>query len=87
LKNRGYDYAIVATILFGASTATAKDLLQKSSPRLLAGLLYLGSGLGLLLVKIIGRAFRPSRTAILRGRDWFRLGDATVFGGVLGRYC
>ncbi|HMT92303.1 EamA family transporter [uncultured Thiothrix sp.] len=41
--------ALTAAILFGASTPLAKLLLGVLNPWLLAGLLYLGSGLGLLI--------------------------------------
>jgi drug/metabolite transporter (DMT)-like permease len=44
---RGIVYALLAAILFGASTPLAKLLTQQISPVLLAGLLYAGSGLGL----------------------------------------
>ena len=40
--------ALAAALLFGASTPFAKQLLRDVSPVLLAGLLYLGSGIGLL---------------------------------------
>lgn len=47
--------ALAAAILFGASTPLAKQLLGEgpttASPFLLAGLLYLGSGIGLHLLK------------------------------------
>lgn len=43
-------FALVAAVLFGASTPFAKLLLGEGvSPVLLAGLLYLGSGCGLAL--------------------------------------
>ena len=38
---------LAAALLFGASTPLAKQLLRDTSPMLLAGLLYLGSGIGL----------------------------------------
>jgi hypothetical protein len=39
--------ALAAALLFGASTPCAKALLAEGPPILLAGLLYLGSGIGL----------------------------------------
>ena len=39
--------ALAAALLFGASTPLAKALVGEVPPLLLAGLLYLGSGLGL----------------------------------------
>src|SRR5579862_1217437 len=46
----GVAYALIAALLFGASTPLAKLLLHDVSPVLLAGLLYAGSGLGLLIL-------------------------------------
>ena len=81
----GYVYAILAALLFGASTPAAKGLLVGASPWLLAGLLYLGSGVGLLIVRACSRALGiPRKDAVIRGRDWIWLASATTFGGVLG---
>ena len=61
--NPGIASALVAALLFGASTPLAKGLLQGLSPLLLAGLLYTGSGLGLLvLLALRGHAQATSRT-------------------------
>ena len=75
--------ALLAAALFGASTPLAKGLLQNTSPQLLAGLLYLGSGLGLLLVWGVQRD-RRQREAALSRRDLPWLGGAIALGGVLG---
>ena len=40
---KGVLYALLAALLFGASTPLAKSLLPQMTPLLLAGLLYLGS--------------------------------------------
>lgn len=45
----GIIYALSAAVLFGASTPFAKTLLTHIAPVTLAGVLYFGSGLGLLL--------------------------------------
>ena len=59
-------------------------MLTGTPPLLLAGLLYLGSGLGLFSVRAILRWNRPIRSeAPVRGRDWIWLFSATFFGGVL----
>ena len=42
--------ALAAALLFGASTPLAKLLVGQMPPLLLAGLLYLGSGIGLALL-------------------------------------
>ena len=80
----GYIYAILAAVLFGASTPAAKWLLADASPWLLAGLLYLGSGIGLFIARLSLRILSPSRSeAPIRGRQWFWLLGATLFGGVI----
>ena len=57
---------VAAALLFGASTPLAKLLAGEISPLLLAGLLYLGSGLGLgmlLLLRYLGAGRRCEATA------------------------
>jgi drug/metabolite transporter (DMT)-like permease len=75
--------ALLAAALFGASTPLAKGLLQETRPQLLAGLLYLGSGAGLLLVWL-GRRGGTRREAPLSRRDVPWLAGAIASGGVLG---
>ena len=45
----GITAALVAALLFGASTPFAKALLSEVTPWLMAALLYIGSGVGLSL--------------------------------------
>lgn len=74
--------ALGAAALFGASTPIAKALVAGVHPVVLAGLLYLGSGVGLLAFR--ARAWlRPGGTGLVRG-DWPWLAGAIAFGGVLG---
>jgi drug/metabolite transporter (DMT)-like permease len=76
-------FALAAAALFGASTPFAKLLLGEISPVVLAGLLYLGSGLGLALPWLAqGRSQHP-REAPLAARDWTWLAGAIVSGGVV----
>ncbi len=56
--NRSAVYALLAAALFGASTPFAKLLVGEIFPVLLAGLLYLGSGIGLTLVRMIAMLAR-----------------------------
>jgi len=63
--NTGIAGALIAALLFGASTPLAKLLLHDVSPLLLAGLLYAGSGLGLLLVLAL-RALRSGGSGLRR---------------------
>tara|TARA_R110001599_G_scaffold342884_1_gene565050 strand:+ start:6975 stop:7223 length:249 start_codon:yes stop_codon:yes gene_type:complete len=48
--------ALGAATLFGAGTPLAKLLLESVNPWLLAGLLYLGSGLGLTMYRFLRRS-------------------------------
>ena len=77
--------ALLAAALFGASTPLAKLLLQDISPLMLAGLLYLGSGTGLLAIRI-GRSWFAkdgNHEARLRLPDYAWLAAAVVAGGVV----
>ncbi|MDP3560978.1 MAG: EamA family transporter [Legionellaceae bacterium] len=74
--------ALGAAFFFGASTPFSKELVGQISPLLLAGLLYAGSGIGLILMRLIkDRGWSHSR--LLKG-DWFWLIGAIGFGGILG---
>lgn len=82
----GATFALVSAALFGASTPFAKLLLgQGADPWLLAGLLYLGSGVGLSLVWLLRRwSGAVSSEAPLRAADlpWLLL--VILAGGVVG---
>ena len=77
----GVGAALGAALLFGAGTPLAKLLLAGTSPWLLAGLLYLGSGLGLTLVRWLRRSEVRARLAPGEG-PW--LAGAVLAGGVVG---
>ena len=77
--SRGPLYGLAAAALFGVSTPLAKLLLGEIPPVLLAGLLYLGSGLGLTL----WRAARRSEEHLTRA-DWPSLAGAIICGGIFG---
>src|SRR5215813_11248474 len=78
--NRGVPAALGAALLFGASTPLAKLLLGEVDPWLLAGLLYLGSGIGLAFLLLLSRS---KRARVARG-EWGWLAGAVLSGGVLG---
>jgi drug/metabolite transporter (DMT)-like permease len=77
----GITAALAAALLFGASTPLAKQLLRDTPPMLLAGLLYLGSGVGLSLVRLLRD--RGWRVPVLERSEWLWLLLAIGFGGVL----
>jgi drug/metabolite transporter (DMT)-like permease len=78
--NTGVIAALLSALLFGAGTPLAKLLLADVGPWLLAGLLYLGAGSGLLLFRQVRRA---PRVRLARGEaPW--LAGAILAGGVLG---
>ena len=78
--DRGVWAALAAAALFGASAPFAKRLLPDTGPWLLAAVLYLGSGLGLALLR---HARRAARVCPTRG-EWGWLAGATLAGGVIG---
>jgi len=79
----GVAYALGAAALFGASTPFAKRLLPTVAPVLMAGLLYVGSGLGLAVFWMLRRG-AASREARLTRRDLPWLAAAVVSGGIIG---
>jgi len=78
--------ALGAALLFGASTPFAKQLIGQgegfSYPFLLAGLLYLGSGLGLTLTRLLRD--RGWQAVAMPAHERLWLLGAIGFGGVLG---
>ncbi len=76
----GIGAALAAAALFGAGTPLAKSLLGAVDPWLLAGLLYLGSGLGLAVWRFLSRAQRVFLPA--DQRPW--LAGAVIAGGMVG---
>src|SRR5450759_2716005 len=79
-RQPGVAAALGAALLFGAGTPLAKWLLDAVSPWLLAGLLYLGSGVGLTLYRrlIDAPAVRLPRNEL----SWFA--GAILAGGIVG---
>jgi drug/metabolite transporter (DMT)-like permease len=77
-------FALGAAALFGLSTPIAKDLLHTLPPQMLAGLLYLGSGVGLGLYAIAQRARSGRAESPLKRSDAPWLAGAILAGGVAG---
>jgi drug/metabolite transporter (DMT)-like permease len=81
----GIAFALVSAALFGASTPLAKALLGDVSPWLLAGLLYLGFGLGLGVVRSVRRLHGGVPAEASRTRaDLPWLAAVVLAGGVVG---
>jgi drug/metabolite transporter (DMT)-like permease len=84
--HRGAAYALASALLFGGSTPLSKALVGDIHPVLLAALLYLSSGLGLLVVRLCQRLFlirTPDTTARLGVNGSLWLGAAILSGGVI----
>lgn len=82
---RGPALAVGAAVLFGASAPLAKMMGSSINPWLLAGLLYLGSGVGLAAWRRIrDDSSTRSAEASLQGSDWRLMAAIIIFGGVAG---
>jgi drug/metabolite transporter (DMT)-like permease len=75
-------YALGAAALFGASTPLAKLLVGEMAPLVLAGLLYLGSGIGLLAWFFLRGSGRRSLNLSSGDLPW--LAAAIAAGGIVG---
>jgi drug/metabolite transporter (DMT)-like permease len=77
---RGIGFGLLAAVLFGVSAPVAKLLLPSSGPFLLAAILYLGAGLGLLALAPL----RRGETARLTKADAAPLAVVIGAGGIVG---
>jgi drug/metabolite transporter (DMT)-like permease len=77
--------ALLSSILFGASAPITKMLLGKIDPIPLASLLYLGSGLGLLIFQIVKQLIKKQaiNEAPLKKKDFMWLSGAIIAGGII----
>jgi drug/metabolite transporter (DMT)-like permease len=81
----GVPLALGSAVLFGAVAPVSKLLLDAVSPFMLAGLMYLGAGLGLAAYRLVRRSYpEPAAEAQLKRADIPWLAIAIVTGGVLG---
>ena len=78
-SNPGIFAALGAALLFGAGTPFAKLLLGPVSPWLLAGLLYLGSGSGLFMWRLL----RGTKTSRMNFAEMGWLAGAVISGGMI----
>jgi drug/metabolite transporter (DMT)-like permease len=79
--HKGIRDALAAAVLFGLSAPLAKVLVRDLSPQLLAGLLYIGSGLGLTIVAVV-RSRNPRSNPGLHPADIPFLAGAIAVGGI-----
>ena len=79
VRPQGIGFAFLAAVLFGLSTPFAKMLLHHAAPIMMAGLLYLGSGIGLSALYFLRRA-KDEPPLPREDRSW--LAGAVFFGGV-----
>ena len=86
---RGGFYGLAAAALFGVSPPLAKLLLPEAGLLLIAGLLYLGAGLGLLAFEVL--FYRGSdasrRESPVGPADRWLLAGMVFTGGILGPVC
>ena len=82
MKSPAFLMAILAALFFGAATPVSKPLLAHLTSFQLAGLLYLGAALGVILLLVRERKFIPP-WRMDRCNLWLLLGSV-VFGGILG---
>ena len=80
-RQPGVVEALIAAALFGAATPFASRLAGDTAPAVLAGLLYLGSGIALSLSMLVWPLGHEARL-VRRDLPW--LGGAIFFGGGLG---
>ena len=85
MNRTGISLALLSAALFGASTPLAKLLLAEVDPWMLAGMLYAGAGLGLLVVHLTRGALALAvAEAPLRRADLPWLAAVIAAGGIGG---
>lgn len=83
--HRSIVYALASAVLFGASTPLAKLLLSDAAPLMVAGLLYLGSGVGLAAwLGLRALSAGATRASPIGRAEWPWLAGAIAAGGVAG---
>ena len=81
MRNAGVIAALASAVLFGVTTPIAKELLSGTQPLLIAGLLYLGSGIGVSALRLIQD--RGWSATGLKAGDWPWLALTTLVGGII----
>src|ERR1700704_6611858 len=84
MNSKAVSYALASAVLFGISTPAAKVLLGSIHPIALAGLLYCGAGVGVLLLRLFPWAALGPKAAGLNKSELPWLAGAILAGGVVG---
>lgn len=79
--------ATLSAVLFGISPVLCKLVIGEMSPALLAGLLYLGSGIGLQILLLFQRRNSLQEVLKLSLQHRIKLLGATMSGGVIAPLC
>ena len=79
----GVPLALVSAVLFGATPPLSKLLLDTVHPFMLAGLLYLGAGIGLAIYRLVSGGAKTDEARLSR-KDVPWLALAIILGGVAG---
>ena len=83
----GQFFALLSAALFGVSPVLCKAIIGEMSPALLAGLLYLGSGIGLHVVLVFKHQSSLSELKMLPPLHRLKLLGAIVSGGIIAPLC
>lgn len=81
-KSSAFFIALLSALLFGAATPVSKPLLESFSSYQLAGLLYLGACLGVIIPGL--KSPKPFFSMRMNRKNGLRLAGAVIFGGVFG---
>jgi drug/metabolite transporter (DMT)-like permease len=87
LSHSGALYALIAAGLFGISPTLTKMVIGDWSPILIAGILYLGSGIGLLVIIKYQKIDAKSEFQKLSNIHRWKLLGAIISGGILAPIC
>ncbi len=79
--------ALLSAVLFGISPPLSKLVIGNMSPLFLAGLLYLGSGIGLMVVLVWQKVTVTKELARLSMHHRMKLLGAIISGGILAPVC